>query len=545
MNITCKNCGADFSGRATKQHCSAQCFSEWRRRPEVIAETLRRRKETSLEKFGTDNPAKSQEVIARAKKTCIAKYGTNSPTQNPDVRKKQVDTLLRKYSVDNPQKNLAFKEKQRETMMANHGVYSPLNSPEIAKKARETNLLRYGQDNPAKSEGVKKKTKATSLARYGAESPMGSSTVQANQKSALSKHHYNKIKERSEASGIELLFIESQYTNSRMYKEYPVRCKKCQTEFLDCFTHGRTPRCPTCYPATLSKAEDSLFDFIIRLMPADAVERKNRTILVGQELDIYIPSKKLAIEFNGNYWHSERAGKKYKNYHINKTKKCDSLGILLIHIFEDEWLYKQDVIKKKLTHLLLPTNSTQLHARKCEIRKIDAKSCNMFLSTHHIQGGDKAPIRYGAYHNGELVSVMTFGKLRLACGSTPVAGVYELYRYCATARISGLISKFVSAFKKEHLPSKIITYADRRFSNKATCGYSKCGFTFIKETSPNYWYLDKNYSHREHRFQYRKSELKRKLPNYIPALTEWENMQANNYDRIWDCGHLKYEMVCA
>lgn len=53
------------------------------------------------------------------------------------------------------------------------------------------------------------------------------------------------------------------------------------------------------------------------------------------ELDIFIPELKLAIECNGTYWHSEIYLK--KNYHYNKSKKCECQDILLINIWEHLW----------------------------------------------------------------------------------------------------------------------------------------------------------------------------------------------------------------
>lgn len=55
-----------------------------------------------------------------------------------------------------------------------------------------------------------------------------------------------------------------------------------------------------------------------------------------------------------------------------------------------------------------------------------------------------------------------------------------------------------------------------------------------------HWYL-KNYLQRIYRFHFRKSVLKNKLEKFDPKLSEWENMKANGYDRIWDCGNLVFE----
>ena len=65
-----------------------------------------------------------------------------------------------------------------------------------------------------------------------------------------------------------------------------------------------------------SKMEKELVNWIKSLNII--VEENNRT-LIHKELDIYIPSHNLAIEFDGLYWHSELQGKNSK-YHLSKNK---------------------------------------------------------------------------------------------------------------------------------------------------------------------------------------------------------------------------------
>lgn len=65
------------------------------------------------------------------------------------------------------------------------------------------------------------------------------------------------------------------------------------------------------------------------------------------ELDFYIPDFNLAIEFDGLYWHST-AHQLNNNYHLQKTELCQQSNIQLIHIFEDEWKFKQDIVLSRL-----------------------------------------------------------------------------------------------------------------------------------------------------------------------------------------------------
>ena len=94
-------------------------------------------------------------------------------------------------------------------------------------------------------------------------------------------------------------------------------CKQCFSEF------------------STSKYEDEIAEFISTFYNEEYV-RNDRSILNGKELDLYYPENKIAIEFNGDYWHSELF--KDKLYHFIKLKQCLDKNILLVSIFESEWL---------------------------------------------------------------------------------------------------------------------------------------------------------------------------------------------------------------
>ena len=78
---------------------------------------------------------------------------------------------------------------------------------------------------------------------------------------------------------------------------------------------------------------------------------KNRKLLEGKEIDLIIPQLKIAIEYNGLYFHTEDRGKN-STYHLNKTLACKQFGYKLIHIFEDEWMVNKELVKSKLKHIL-------------------------------------------------------------------------------------------------------------------------------------------------------------------------------------------------
>jgi len=287
----------------------------------------------------------------------------------------------------------------------------------------------------------------------------------------------------------------------------------------------------------ISNFENDVNDFISRNINTEQTYRKIGNI----ELDIYIPDKKIAIECNGLYWHSELQGKD-KSYHLNKTEKCESSGIRLIHIFDDEWNNKKEIIKNKLLHILGMNNIKRIYARECAIKELLLNEKDNFLVENHIQGKDKSNIYIGLYKDGELVSVMTFSNKRISLGNKiKNKSEYELIRFASKYNVIGGASKLFNYFIKKYNPKSVISYADRRFTVIGNNVYEKLGFSFVSYTKPNYFYTN-DYNKRLHRFNFTKSRIITKF-NGNPQLTEWENMQTLGYDRIWDCGHLKYEWI--
>ena len=189
---------------------------------------------------------------------------------------------------------------------------------------------------------------------------------------------------------------------------------KCGYEFDRQFSNGRHINklyCPKCHLNHTSKTEYVIKDFLIKNgINISDIEINSRKIIYPKELDIFIPSKNIAIEFNGIYWHSEKYGKG-GNYHLNKTKMCEKKEIKLIHIFENEWVNNSQICKNYLKRIL-GLNKYNIDSSKCEIKKINRGIKNKFLNKYHIKGQDKSSVNIGAFYKGRLVSVITFVKLR-------------------------------------------------------------------------------------------------------------------------------------
>ena len=293
--------------------------------------------------------------------------------------------------------------------------------------------------------------------------------------------------------------------------------------------------CPYC-SNNVSRDETEIRKFIELL--GFQTEVSNRKILNGaKEIDILVPAVKIAVEYDGLYWHNETR-KNDKRFHLSKTEECAEQGIRLIHIFEDEWLERKEIVKSRLQSIL-GTTPRKVYARNCAIRIVDTDICRAFLETNHIQGSVNAPIRYGLYLNDELLSVMTFCRPRKNLGQDGGCDEYELLRFCnrLNTTVVGGASKLFKHFVREYNPSKIVSYADRRWNTGGV--YEKMWFSFSHFSEPNYFYIigQKRYN----RFGFRKDVLVKQ--GFDPSKSEHEIMFERGIYRIYDCGTLVYEWV--
>jgi hypothetical protein len=286
--------------------------------------------------------------------------------------------------------------------------------------------------------------------------------------------------------------------------------------------------CPKCN-SVLSNFEIDILEYLKELKIDCLVN--TRKIIPPLELDIYIPTHKIAIELDGLYWHSERF--KDNDYHLNKTLECERQGIQLIHIFEDEWLDKNNIIKSRLRNLL-KLNEYRIYARKCEIRTIDSMMSTKFLNDNHLQGNVKSSIKIGLFHENELVSLMTFGKRPILNKSE-----YELLRFCNKLNTSviGGADRLFKHFLKTYNPNNIISYADRRWSQGNL--YEKLGFTFKHNSKPNYYYIIG--LSRVNRFSFQKHLLIKN--GFDKTLSEHKIMLTRGFYRIYDCGSKVYTLT--
>ena len=273
-------------------------------------------------------------------------------------------------------------------------------------------------------------------------------------------------------------------------------------------------------------------------------ELNNRKILHGKEIDVYLPNYNLGIEYNGNLFHSENYGKD-KDYHLNKTILANQNGCSLIHIFEDEWQYKKDIVISKLLYMLHINNDDKIkiRARKCNIKGITNEQKNDFLEKYHIEGKDSdLSIKLGAFYNDELVGVITFLKT-----NNKKQDSYNLLRFVINPKyiIIGLASRMLKKFINSYKPDRIISFGDRRWIlNSDNNIYTKLGFKLAETLPPDYKYYNRKSKSLERvsKLSFNKKDMCEKH-GISMDLTQDEVTNQLGYEKVWDCGTFKYELI--
>lgn len=435
------------------------------------------------------------------------------------------------------------KQSSINTFMSKYGV-PYCNSEESIEKRNETNLVKYGCENPFGNQDIKNKICETKLRIYGFTSATKNDEIKEKIKNSTIK-----------SIGVPTaLILESSKLNSKLYsnkkfreKYYflniissnksivTIKCDVCNNPY-DIHTgnlHHRVNMnvnpCTICNPiSTSSISEGNLRSFVESF--GLTIDSNNRMLMGNkQELDIYIKEKNIAIEYNGLFWHSD-----YKvpdNYHLTKTELCENKGVKLIHIFEDEWIIKQNIVKSNIKNILGLIDYNVSH-RYCEIKDVNNEDKDIFLNENNIFGTIDSDINLGLYYDNYLISLMVFNKNN---------DNYELLRFSnkLNTNVTGGEYKLFDYFIDTYNPEKIISYNDRRWPMDDF--YNDLEFKFKRNTKINFYYIVKTpkYYIRESKNKYSKSILVKE--GFDKNKTEREIMFERKIYRIYDCGNKIYE----
>ena len=269
-----------------------------------------------------------------------------------------------------------------------------------------------------------------------------------------------------------------------------------------------------------SKTEYELMDLIQK--HGHEVILGDRRILEGKELDIYIPNKHTALEFNGDYWHSDLF--KDDKYHQNKLIECAKHGIMVVNIFEYEWV--NPILRNRIiSHIEnIVNNKINIKADDVVASYIDKNIANQFLNTYSIDGDLEAMCYIGLTCNNEIMAIAAFNE------ATTISFEFEVSRIAIKhgIELNGL-EKIMSKFIQDYAPNSVVAYCD--LSKSIGLEYPKMGFSRPEDaiTEPNSVWTKPG-----------SGNIIDNLIANVPRYTE-DELHDMGYCRVFDCGKLRFE----
>lgn len=466
--------------------------------PDVVKQV----REKQYEKYGSKENY-IEHIKDKTQQTILEKYGSKENFLNY-VKQKQTESILNKYG--NKENFNEYVNKQSiKACIDKYGVVTPFNVPEILNKGKQTCLERYGVDNVFKSvewqnyihEKRKEVIKNKVVKNKG-------------------EHYYDLYHDKNYVLNALNKYSTSpsirQFATDNGIPYYTTQLIITKFNLQNYFKHEK------------SHYEDDICTFIKTLCPTTSIIRNTKSVLTNnKELDIYLPEYKLAIEFNGTYWHST-LNIPDKNYHFNKSKECENLGIHLVHIYQYEWEdeHERELIKTML-NLFLGKIKNRIYARQCKVKQITNIEAKPFNKINHLQGHRNAQVTYGLFYNNQLVQLMSFSRTKY---NRNLSGDndWEIIRGCPGSLnlVVGGVSKLFKHFVKDYKPSAIFSYCD--FNKFTGVSYEKLGMHFIGYTG-----ADKHYI------------IDGKVYNRNPS--KYKEYNETKEAIIWGAGSKKYEIV--
>lgn len=164
-----------------------------------------------------------------------------------------------------------------------------------------------------------------------------------------------------------------------------------------------------------SKNENEIRQFVQNLLPNETIT-KEKILDNGSrklEIDIFIPSKKIGIEYNGSAFHASENTKlgdnKSEYYHQKKFLQARSQGIHLITIFDIDYETNKEkvintisnIINKNMEYAFIPTDDIVYTDNDYDdgewIKSYGYKECSQIKPDYFIYGKEK----YKVYRCGK------------------------------------------------------------------------------------------------------------------------------------------------
>lgn len=309
--------------------------------------------------------------------------------------------------------------------------------------------------------------------------------------------------------------------------------------------------CPKCN-FLLSRGEQAVADWIRSL--GVTIEQRNRRLIKPQELDIIVHDRKLAIEYNGVYWHSapiaDRRDPLVRNYHATKSQRTLAAGYRLLTVWETDWYARPDTVKHWLQHQL-GLSPKLCGARQCDFEPVANKEAQAFYTRYHLQGACSSGKHFGLYRADTLVAMMTLSRSASDRKSGTAPGAYWLTRFALAGSIPGAATRLFKASVAAIGATEVVTYSDHTYASGNI--YASLGFTSVAQLKPDYQVYHPFYGIRHKSFWQRKSipDRIRELGSdtaYDPASdprTEFDMEEALGCRHVWDAGKTRWHWAAA
>lgn len=267
-------------------------------------ETQKKRKQTNLEHWGTENVYDSEKYRQKMKEECGVEY----VWQRKDVREKREIALLERFGTIYPSQVKEIMDKIRQTTLEHYGVECMFLTPEVfelahseetIQKIQETNIEKFGCISPLGSKDVRDKISETNKERYGEECMFNLDRVKekAHSPEAIEKQKKTNIERYGHEYPLSSPEVQEKIKNT-VLERYGVPCQLMTPEnrnksFEKMKENGKLQK---------SHKEDEVSEFISSL--GYIVERHHMTEEFPFNADIYLPDYRLYIEYQGSHFHN-------------------------------------------------------------------------------------------------------------------------------------------------------------------------------------------------------------------------------------------------
>lgn len=98
------------------------------------------------------------------------------------------------------------------------------------------------------------------------------------------------------------------------------------------------------------------------------IQENCRSLIAPYEVDFYLETVNSAIEFNGDYWHSDRFllanhGMTAEEYHKMKLQLCSEKNVALLFVWESDWMNRKVLVQSAVENFLVCSDIQPLLTR--------------------------------------------------------------------------------------------------------------------------------------------------------------------------------------